>query len=400
VLTAGSEFTPTFVLAAACCRWPPSETRTSAIRAATADIGDWNEFLSQVNRQRVAGLAYDATLSIGIELPPQVARKLAARARQIVRENLSFAAETVRLQRTLEAADIPALVLKGVALAQLAYGSLEIKHARDIDLLVPADRAEAALQLLERDGYALSSPALHLSERQRHSLVLYGREAELVHRGHKIRLELHWRAADNPLLLQGVDAHSPTQSVAVSKDGNIRTLASEDLFAYLCVHGARHAWSRLKWLADVNALVATSGIDIEQLYRHAQRVGAGLCAGQTLLLCRRVFALPLPVGLAGELSASKRVQKLVRIALAALTAPRAETAGDAGIAEVTRFVQTQFLLGQGWKFYVAQWRTASIGAVDVIRWPLPRYLHFLYPLIRLPLWLWRRACEAIPRSGA
>ena len=90
----------------------------------------------------------------------------------------------------------------------------------------------------------------------------------------------------------------------------------------------------------------------------------------------------------------QRVAKLVDVALAAITAPQTETAADGGIGGVLRFVSTQFLLGQGWRFYAAQCRVASVGPVDVIRLPLPRTLHFLYPIIRLPLWLYRRARAA------
>jgi hypothetical protein len=57
---------------------------------------------------------------------------------------------------------------------------------------------------------------------------------------------------------------------------------------------------------------------------------------------------------------------------------------------------TQFLLGQGWAFFAAQCRIASIGIIDVISLPLPPYLHFLYPLSQLPLWLWRRAAASRP----
>ena len=391
--TASDVLAPEFLLAAACCRWPASEARNGAVRNAAAAVTDWNHFLWLVGRQRVSGLVHDALLPAGIDLPSATAEKLAAWAKRIARRNSVLAAETVRLQRALKTADIPVLVLKGVALAQLAYGSLGAKHARDIDLLVPPERAETAMQLLEREGYVLSSPAKQLSDRQRHSVVRYAREVELVHSDSHLIVELQWRAMDNPLLLRDVDAHSAAQSVTLSDGATVQTLRQEDLFAYLCVHGAHHAWSRLKWLADVNALVA-NGADVGCLYRHAQRIGAGLCAGQGLLLCRRLFALNLPEALVDELRANQRVKKLMAIALDAMAAPRAETEADGGIAGVTRIVRTQFLLGQGWAFYAAQIRAAAAGPADVIRFPLPLPLHFLYPLLRLPLWLWRRSISA------
>jgi hypothetical protein len=390
---AGDAVTPEFLLAAACCRWPASQPRNIAVRNAAAGVTDWNHFLWLVRRQRVAGLVHDALPAAGIDLPSATAKKLGAWAERIGRQNSILAVETVRLQRALETADIPVLVLKGVALAQLAYGSLGAKHARDIDLLVAPERAETAMQLLEREGYVLSSPAKHLSARQRQSVVRYAREVELVHSDRHLIVELQWRVMDNPLLLRDVDAHSAAQSVTLSGGATVHTLEREDLFAYLCVHGAHHAWSRLKWLADVNALVGNDA-DIGRLYRHAQRIGAGLCAGQGLLLCQRLFALNLPDALSDELRANQRVKKLVTIALDAMTAPRAETEADGGVAGVTRIVRTQFLLGQGWAFYAAQIRAAAAGPADVIRFPLPLPLHFLYPLLRLPLWLWRRAISA------
>jgi hypothetical protein len=390
---------PEFRLTTACCRWPPSQSRDATVRAVAAGVSDWNRFLSEVKRQRVIGLVHAALFSAGIELPPAIAEELASRARRIVRRNLILTGEAVRLQQLLSSAGIPVLVLKGAALAQLAYGSLDIKQTRDLDLLVPPDRAEAALQILERDGFVLDAPAKHLSGTQRRALIQYAREVEIVRRGRKLRVELQWRAVYNPMLLQGVDANSPTQSVALSDGLSVRTLALDDLFAFLCVHGAHHAWSRLKWLADVNALLASHGADLERLYRHAQKIGAGLCAGQALLLCRRLFDLQLPAGLADEIGARRRVKKLVAMAVTAMTAPHAETEVDGGVAGVMRVVHTQFLLGQGFAFYAAQCRLAAAGPADVIRFPLPRALHFLYPLVRLPLWLWRRAAAARGRRS-
>jgi hypothetical protein len=384
-----------FLLAAACCGWPASEARDSAIRAAAARAIDWNGFLRVVKRQRVVGLVHHALLSARIDIPSPIAKEIASGARLTALRNLAMGAETVRLHRAFDEAHIPVVVLKGVALAQLAYGSLHSKHARDIDLLVPPDRAEAALRLLEREGYALASPAQYLSEAQRRALVRYGREAEFAHRGNNLRVELQWRMADNPLLLRDVDAHSTTQNVYVFDGVSVPTLAEEHLFAALCVHGALHAWSRLKWLADLNALIGANDADIVRLYRSAQHIGAGLCAGQVLLLRQRLFDLRLPVALADEIQASRRVERLAAIALSAMIAPHAETEMDGGSLKVARAAYRHFLLGQGWRFFVAQCRVVSVGRADVLRLPLPPSLHFLYPLLRVPLWLWRRVTSAL-----
>jgi Uncharacterised nucleotidyltransferase len=387
-------FSPEFLLAAACCRWPPSPSRTAAVRDAAARVTDWNEFLRLVNRQRIPGLVQEALSVPGIELPPPVAQKLTSQAEGITRQNLNFTAETLRLQSTFEEANIPALALKGVALAQLAYGSLGIKHARDIDFLVPANKVVAALELLERHGYEPSSPTHSLTEKQQKILLRYGREIELLHRSRKVQLELHWHAAANSLLLQGVDANSVAQSVGLGNGVSVRTLAPDDLFAYLCVHGARHAWSRLKWLADVNALLSARDTDIARLYHHAQWVGAGLCAGHALLLCQQLFALRLPEDIAVEIRSDERATRLVAIAVGALTAPNSGSQEDNGLIGVLNGVRAQFLLGRGWSFFMEQCRVESVNVLDVVGLPLPPIFQFLYPILRLPLWLWRRAIWA------
>jgi hypothetical protein len=392
---AGALASPEFRLVAACCRWPPSQSRHAAVQAAAAPIADWNTVVLAARRQRVVSLVYDALQAAGVPLPAAPAAEFARRAQAISRKNLLLATETCRLQTLLDAAGIPSVALKGVALAQLAYGSFKVKHTRDIDLLTPPGGALAAMALLERDGYALSFPSNHLSATQRRAVVRYSREVAFIHPDNGAFLELQWRVADNPELLKEVHAGSPTQNVVVADGLSIRTLARDDLFAYLCIHGAYHAWSRLKWLADLNAFIAAADADVMHLHRYAQAKGAGLCSGQALLLCQRLFALPLPDGLASELQGTARVRKLYAIAADAM-ADRARDEGGGGAAAAWRSFWTQFLLGRGWAFFAAQCRTASVGIIDVISLPLPPYLHFLYPLLRLPLWLWRRAAAPAP----
>ena len=60
-----------------------------------------------------------------------------------------------------------------------------------------------------------------------------------------------------------------------------------------------------------------------------------------------------------------------------------------------RVVYSQFLLGKGWAYFAGECRVQSIRTLDIVEVPLPRPLHFLYPLLRLPLFLWRRAVRGL-----
>lgn len=380
-----------FMLVAACCRWPLSEAAIAGVREHAAGAIDWAYVMRIVRRQRVAGLAHNALVTAKVTLPAPIARELAAQAEQIAHRNLALAAETVRLQRAFAAAGIPSIVLKGIALAQLAYGSLTLKHSKDIDLLVPREKAQDALCMLEDDGYALVQPARQLSDRQRAAALRYGVEFLLKNRRRNLDVELRWRLTDNSLLLAGADPWSPTQDVGLSNSLATRTLADEFLFAYLCVHGAGHGWSRLKWLADLNALMARKGeADIERLYRYAEATGAGVCAGQALLLCEQVLLARLPGRLARDLQGSRRLQILTAMAMDAMTGPDCVTEIESRPFGSTRINLMQFLLGKSWRHLAAQCRVVSVRLGDTILYPLPLPLHFLYPILRLPLWLWRR----------
>lgn len=378
-----------FLLAAACCRWPLSADALAAIRSAAATI-DWPAFKRVVRRQRVGGLVHNALGAAGVDVPPDIAADLAAQARRIARQNLMLALETMRLQQAFDAAGIPLLVLKGVALAQQVYDTLALKEGKDIDLLVPAGRAEAALARLEADGYALLNPARALTAAQRRAVVRFGSEFALVRHGGGPQVELRFRLTDNMLLLKGIDPFASPQTISLPDGARLRTLNEENLFAYLCVHGASHGWSRLKWLADLNALLAReSGAEIKRLYRYAERTGGGRCAGQALLLCRRLLGLRLPATLEAELNGSKRLALLTDMAVYVMAGPDARSGNEQRAFATTRVSLMQFMLGSSPAHFLAQCRIASVRLGDVVRYPLPRALHFLYPLLRVPLWIRR-----------
>jgi hypothetical protein len=390
----GDGFSAEFLLAAACCRWPAAAARDAAVAAAAVQVRDWDGFLRIVERHRVVGLVHDALRAAGVMAPAAVAAKLAARCKAIAQRNRLLLDELSRLKHGLDAAGIGFLVLKGAPLAQLAYGAATCKQTRDIDLLVAPDDAKAAFEVLKGQGFAPLPPAVGISDTQFDALLRYGREIGVARPGSNLPVELQWRAADNATLLAGVDAASPAQEVALAEGLVVRTLAADDLFAYLCVHGAHHRWSRLKWLADLSAMLVATAADVTRLYRHAQQLGAGLCAGPALLLCRRLFDLPLPAAIAAELEADRSVARLASIALAAMTEP---VVADRPLGAVSRGIYTQFLFGRGWRFFAAQCRVASASILDVMTLPLPARLHWLYPLLRPPLWLWRRASARLRR---
>ena len=387
-----------FELACACCVWPPSAARDARVRVAAEGV-DWDRFLRVLGRQRVAGQAREALRSAQVPLPAAVEQRLTAMAQVAAARSLALAAEAVRLRQLLDAAGIAAVFVKGAALAQLAYGSPAMKSARDIDVLVAPDDAMRAFDLLKREGYALGAPAGDLTPAKMKLVFQLHKDLELFNAARRLHLELHWRLVDNPALLSGLGPASPTREVPVL-GGSLRTLADADLFAYLAVHGASHCWFRLKWIAELNAWLSRySQPEIAGFYRHAEALGVDACAGQALLLCERLLGLALPEELRPALR-RRKLRLLVAFALEEMAGADAEVEMVHRPFGPFRTLPAQFLRGRGARFFFAQCGLLISSLDDRLMFPLPPYLHFLYPLLRLPLWLLRVRRRGAPSERA
>jgi len=382
-----------FELVAACCVWPPSPERDSAVLAAASGAIVWPLVTRIAARQRVEGLVQASLALARVKLPAGIAEALAARARDIARRALAQGAESLRLQGLLGDSRIANLVLKGAAVEILAYGELGRKDAWDIDLLVSPTDAVRATQVLRAAGYEIVQPR-NLSADQFSLYVALARECEFLDPRSGLTVELHWGLADGPVLLPELSVDSPSQAVPLSHDKGLLTLARPELFAYLCVHGAMHGWSRLKWLADLAALLGKEDPQsIVQLYRRSLELSAGLCCAQALLLCRRLFGTPVSAELAAELARIPGVPWLVRAALDTMAGGGAREL-DARPLVAARILLMQLVLCGSWRGAGAQMRYRAISVHDRVVTPLPKGLELLYPFVRAPLWLWRRLAGA------
>jgi len=377
-----------FLLVAACCIWPPSQRRTSAIREAVRHVTDWPHFVCLVERHRVAGLVYHGLSQIQL-IPKAQAAELHEMAKQISHQNLRLAGESLRLQDLLDGSGIACLFVKGTSLGVLAYGTLGIKHAWDIDLLISPDRAEDACKLLLCSGYARVVPPPHFDDSRFLEWMAVSQECLFHSKERGTFLELHWRLTANSALLPGLSVDCTTQSLQISEGLLLRTLATCELFCYLCVHGAIHGWSRLKWLSDVEALMATlTEAEITTLYEISLVKGAGRSSAQALLLCASLFGREIPSDLKTALLRDKKTRWLHALALNAMA--------SGGVKEIEeRFFSnlpitlSHFLLNDRLSYLLKELRSKLVGQTDTITISLPTRLRFLYPLLRVPSWIWR-----------
>jgi hypothetical protein len=134
-------------------------------------------------------------------------------------------------------------------------------------------------------------------------------------------IDLHTAVSDTPLLIPDINVRSPSQSVDVGAGITLPALATDELFAYLAVHGAWSNWYRLKWITDVAGLLRGRGGDeIDRIYSRSQELGAGRAAGQTLMLADALFdTLRHNQKLRARLRSDRVQSRLLRHALRSVT---------------------------------------------------------------------------------
>lgn len=356
--------------------------------AAAADGVDWVAFQNLVVRHRVAGLVNHALQKEPLPLPTITAQWLSSAAHAIALTGLKQLGETVRLQTMFAASGIHSLAVKGITLGQKVYGSVGIKYNHDIDLLLQPAKLRQTLALMEEDGYRITQPGPDLTSGQIAAFIRYSKNFGFT-KSQGSLVEIHWQLTDNLALLDHAAIDWTGQDVSIGQRMVSRTLTDEDHFAYLCVHGANHNWGRLKWICDVNALIATASSEtqIMQWWDHAQSLGAGLCTAQALRLCQRLFDIPLPEPLKAP-TATPRAQRLAQYACGELALSQSELSYSVEREVMDFFVKAQ--LGGGWRFWLGILHFNLVKVSVILELRLPERLVFFYPIIRPFFWLWFR----------
>ncbi len=383
---------PQFRLLVACAEWPRGPRRDEAVRRAWERAGpDRSGFLAMVSRHRMASLALDGLNCAGLDAPAP----LKATARQDVFRAMALSVEASRLKVRFASEGIAIAVVKGPVLSQLLYGSPGLRQVKDLDIWVaPADVARAAQLLLAR-GYEMFEGPPVFAEPWLKLWLETHKDCAFRHATSNLVVELHHRLNENPHAMTPLEVSAATRDVSLG-GMDLPTLEDGELFAYLCTHGAVSRWFRLKWLADIQAMLSVrSPAQIGLLFDEARALDAERAAGLAIQLCRRLWNLEVPADLARRLDADQRLVWLERQCLGTLEGPEFPQGRFSAIPP-------QVFLWRLKDSPTYRARLLRQGMVDwklMLRLPLPAPLHFLYPLLRPVSWLLRRLLYVAPQRS-
>jgi len=214
---------------------------------AAAQVGDWDIAHRGLAHHGLIGLAAPALLRTGV-LPVATCTALKAEHGAHVIGAMHRSRELVRIARALDVAGIRHMFIKGIALSIQLYGDPVARGGRDIDLLVEHARTRDAEAILRDLGYV---PPIHASP-GRPDEDTPPKESGWVHGESRILVEVHDRLCENPALLPwSFEALWAEREMVAIAGMTVPAMARRQLPIYLAVHGIRHGWQRLMWLADL-----------------------------------------------------------------------------------------------------------------------------------------------------
>jgi len=283
-----------------CARPVPDPGR---VRRLAAAVDDWDAVLSHAESHGVAPLLYWHLR--GETVPAAAAARLRDRFLRNAHRNLRFGSELLRLVAALETAGVPVLAFKGPVTAWTLYENPALREMSDVDILVPPAGGRRACQLLLSEGCVSNYPGADWR------MFRWLSETSLSRGG--VPIDLHWAALPRFLRFADPGAGAWTRSrEAPVAGGSVRTLSPEDLLLYLAVHGAKHCWTSVNWLADWARLAARPEIDWDLVAARARASRISRTLSLALALIDELLDCPPPVELPGDPAATALAQQVSR----------------------------------------------------------------------------------------
>lgn len=271
---------------------------------------DWGWVMGQAKKHGIEPMLHVVMQRHGIEAPEQVTTWLMRRRRATTFHSMHQTRELRRVVERFEGRGVPVMPLKGPLLGRLAYGDASLRRSVDLDLLVQNRDFDRAVEVLHDLGYGTYRTE-HPAEMAH--FVEWHRSYEFAHHEKSIILELHRDFF--PRIVPGViDTEGAWERhVNVSLGGTtMRSLALEDLVIYLCAHGTRHRWAKLKWLSDLyGVLQRHSAIDWSALLERARKGGSLRMVRIGLGLAHQHLGAPLPDRVLNDVQGDSRAQRMM-----------------------------------------------------------------------------------------
>ena len=201
-------------------------------------------------------------------------------------------------------------------------------------------------------------------------------------------MEVHWRLNPGPAKEPHFDELWDRKRKSSLTNYPIYFLGREDLFLFLVSHGARHGWSRLRWLIDIHQIVKQK-LDWKKLIKLLKKYHYLHVGGQALILSSQLLKTPLVEEMKPLLSGntSRRLAQEAIFYLENMVNLHTDPVPES-VAKYHKRHLFSLMSYQQKLFFIMSFLYPY--PEDAKALPLPKYLHFLYFPLRPVLWAWRK----------
>jgi Uncharacterised nucleotidyltransferase len=183
--------------------------------------------------------------------------------------------------------DIQVFPVKGIALAESAYGDINLRAFSDLDFLVRERDLDRSKKILCENGFDPDYPLPdfydHRTRANRYEMVFFSREPA----ADRTMVELQFQIAPRSLAVN-IDTNGIfDRGISVEQDGiAVLRMSPEDMLLYLCVHAWKHAWCRLKWICDLSAFIYATPVRWDAFLQQAAEAHVEPIVASSLLIAR------------------------------------------------------------------------------------------------------------------
>ena len=243
----------------------------------------------------------------GESVPSQVLSRLKRESVANSQNVLHLIAKQLRVVRLFKENGIPVALFKGPLLAQMAYGEISLRQAGDIDVLINGRDFDHARTLLESLGYEMRP---RLTNAQLASHLNNHCELQFMRDEWFTVVDLHWELAPRSFVfnLRAADVMSRLQQVSFAGTA-VETFGAEDLVLYLAMHGAKHLWRRLEWIASLAESIRVD-LNWDVLVQRAEHAHATRMLALGLRLAQKFSNVDIPADVLAQIDADGAIQRM------------------------------------------------------------------------------------------
>ena len=222
-------------------------------------------------------------------VPPDAQRTLKFLFREQLVFDLRMLAELYRILERLTAHGIEVMATKGPVLAHRCYGFSFARQYTDLDFVLRDADVLRATETLIGLGYDAKIPPSAIQARKPAGEYAFTQLAT------KLLVELHtektFRHYPKPPSIEGFFSRKANVRLG---EQDVPALSVEDELLLISIHGAKHFWERLLWIADVAALITHNRVDWDRVVMVARDADAQRMLRLSLLLGVNVAGATLP----------------------------------------------------------------------------------------------------------